>query len=310
MMDDLRRKLKKELSSKAARVEHAGLRVLDRISDGIFTCRSSEGRVAIAISVDKCGSKAISTDGFRALEMKSAECSYGSKSWISDVISIEAMEGWNESFHLNFFEDLIRRASKSTIDSRAEEIWACIDEWSRFFRSRRNLTREEELGLWGELWFINEADDTRAAVEAWSGPDADEFDFKFQDCRIEIKCAKKRHEHHFSLAQMVRNRIDFFVGSLTTVENPSGMTVEHLVASISSKLENPIQLYMKLGSVLVDGNRDFTHFSLAETPSWFKSNDLPTIGELDPMIIGGRLIARLDPKRMIDPNQLPVRLAA
>ena len=85
-----------------------------------------------------------------------------------------------------------------------------IQSWRDLLRERARLSHEEELGLWGELWFLEfMLDNGHAnALEAWTGPLGDPHDFRFGALEVEIKTSSGTRRHHTisSLEQLIPSR--------------------------------------------------------------------------------------------------------
>jgi hypothetical protein len=74
-----------------------------------------------------------------------------------------------------------------------------LDRWRNFFQRGgfRKLTDEQQRGLFGELWFINEWLDKfpgypPLVVEQWEGPTKGRIDFKSSKCGLEIKTVNEK----------------------------------------------------------------------------------------------------------------------
>lgn len=71
-------------------------------------------------------------------------------------------------------------------------VTAVLDRWRRFwFGDRDGLSREEQLGLVGELWTLLEwvPTFTVGALAAWQGPDGGRHDFVTDTVSVEVKTA-------------------------------------------------------------------------------------------------------------------------
>lgn len=73
-------------------------------------------------------------------------------------------------------------------------IYSVLDRWRTFFQRGgfKKLSDEQQRGLFGELWFINEwlennPDQPPLVIEQWEGPTKGRIDFKNSKCGVEIK---------------------------------------------------------------------------------------------------------------------------
>lgn len=106
--------------------------------------------------------------------------------------------------------------------------------------SRGSLTTEQEVGLFGELVFLDFLVQTIGAgpaLAAWNGPTAEEHDFVFADAQIEVKSTsaeRRRHVIH-GLGQMVPVSgmpLTLLSVQLTVGADSVGLTLPQLVTKI------------------------------------------------------------------------------
>jgi hypothetical protein len=79
-------------------------------------------------------------------------------------------------------------------DSLFSTVYKVLDRWRTFFLRGgfKRLSDEQQRGLFGELWFINEWLDKHPGqppliIEQWEGPTKGRIDFKGSRCGLEIK---------------------------------------------------------------------------------------------------------------------------
>lgn len=73
---------------------------------------------------------------------------------------------------------------------RRKAVSSCLERWRSFWLvNQAGLSREEALGLFGELWFLGRwlRPVTEARVEGWQGPHAARHDFQWKQLSIEVK---------------------------------------------------------------------------------------------------------------------------
>lgn len=81
----------------------------------------------------------------------------------------------------------------------AAAVAAGVDQYREMLVARRGLTPEEEVGLVGELMFLNFLIHTVGAgpaIGAWQGPGAEEHDFVFADIDLEVKTTMSERRRH------------------------------------------------------------------------------------------------------------------
>lgn len=124
-----------------------------------------------------------------------------------------------------------------------------VEDWQELLSRRRALSFEEQLGLWGELWFIRTAPNPHGALAAWFGPAGKRFDFSANGVDLDVKTSLRGHQHQFSLAQLQPSpsNSERYIYSLCIEDDPSGgLTLSDLVDAIGSLLSNPVELGKQL----------------------------------------------------------------
>ena len=99
-----------------------------------------------------------------------------------------------------------------------------IDDWVRLLRRRLKFTRAEEIGLWGELKFIVDAEDPTATISAWRGSAGHQLDFATGRMAVEIKTSTGGHRHRTSPRQVKSGSThpQAYLCSMWIEETPSG----------------------------------------------------------------------------------------
>ena len=80
-----------------------------------------------------------------------------------------------------------------------------LDSWDSCFRNKREgLSRSEQIGLYGELYFLlnrvfHNTDTTSYALKSWRGHDRKHQDFEFNNGNIEVKSTTKKEHRTVSI---------------------------------------------------------------------------------------------------------------
>lgn len=106
--------------------------------------------------------------------------------------------------------------------------------------NRGALTPEREIGLFGELLFLDFLEHTIGAgpaIDAWHGPSGEEHDFVFDDAHIELKSTSTERRKHVihGLSQLVPVRdtpLVLLSIQLTRAPQSIGLTLAQLVAKV------------------------------------------------------------------------------
>jgi len=162
-----------------------------------------------------------------------------------------------------------------------------VRDWERLFRSRRQLGRDEELGLWGELWFLEQSRRLDAALAAWRGPDPGRLDFVGSRFAIEVKTSLSGHSHRTSVDQIRLGDAygNAFLMSLWAAESPDGQDLPALVAAIRSRCHASNEFERRLALTgFSDSDADcYDHrFVVVGEPLFIEWARLPRITAYDP----------------------------
>lgn len=108
----------------------------------------------------------------------------------------------------------------------AAAVAAGVDQYREMLLARRGLTPEEEVGLMGELMFLNFLIHTIGAglaISAWQGPGSEEHDFVFEDIDLEVKTTiSERRRHIISGLTQLIPRPDAKLALLSIQLTPAG----------------------------------------------------------------------------------------
>lgn len=153
------------------------------------------------------------------------------------------------------------------------------------------LPLERQLGLWGELWTLNEIatrSNWKTAIDAWiaNGDSSEEHDFALDGVDIEVKTTnlELRHHHVSSASQFEpKHGRELFVMSLqVTAGGASGTTLTDAVdaarraapKSVSNKLEKTLKA---VGWRDEDADRYSTRWVHRNAPMLIDASELPRL---------------------------------
>jgi hypothetical protein len=190
-----------------------------------------------------------------------------------------------------------------------------LSRWEELLRSRKQLSRDEEIGLWGELWTLLELHDSSRGLAAWRGPDADYVDFVGGGVGVECKAGMRRLEHWISQEQVTRPLGDHevFVMSLWVgIDAVGGSSLPDLVARAIAMADDEAALEEKLlsaGYSHADEHRYKVKLRLLEPPLLFPVSSLPRVRAADTGVSHIRFLATLDEETSLPPEKLVAILA-
>lgn len=124
---------------------------------------------------------------------------------------------------------------------------ARLHRWQHFLSRRRGarLSRSEQIGLWGELWFLRShlipTIGVDGAVKAWRGPDGANQDFEFAAKAVEVKTSSANPEgrvHISNLLQLVDEGLDaLYLRYISVSEHQgAGTTLPDMVLRVRQDL--------------------------------------------------------------------------
>ncbi|MFG0305557.1 MAG: PD-(D/E)XK motif protein [Phycisphaerales bacterium JB040] len=120
----------------------------------------------------------------------------------------------------------------------AASISAALDELLSLFRDYSVATEAEILGLWAELFFINQSPDPAALVASWRLRSTSRFDFMNGAQRIDVKATTRpfrRHHLSWEQANPPAGAKTVFV-SIRTEAVVAGLSVASLWGSVSDSV--------------------------------------------------------------------------
>lgn len=151
------------------------------------------------------------------------------------------------------FEFVLQNLVDHLINNKEESLFSTVfsvlDRWRIFFQRGgfKKLSEEQQRGLFGELWFINEWLDKfpgqpPLVVEQWYGPTKGRIDFKNKKCGLEIKTAAEKlsktikisNEDQLKLSEAITS-IYLYVCFLEQSKT-HGMSLQELAAQVREKI--------------------------------------------------------------------------
>jgi Putative PD-(D/E)XK family member, (DUF4420) len=153
------------------------------------------------------------------------------------------VETRNESLFRPFFSLLLEIADAIQIDFKAplDAILFAIDRFSEILQTSAGLSTEEAVGLWGELWVLEQLirDYGPPAWECWTGCQPDRHDFRRGACEFEVKTTLRSRPEHWihGLGQLVASTgFRLFLISIQVVRSDRGTTLTDRMRRIEALL--------------------------------------------------------------------------
>ena len=137
-------------------------------------------------------------------------------------------------------------------------------EWQAFFekRSPEGLSPEEQRGLYGELYFLQNIlfpskQDLNSQIEGWTGPLGRQHDFQFGETSVEVKTSSaKQHQKMLvtgeqQLDETLVKRLFVFFLSISLVQN-SDATLPDLIQEIRTVLRENVLAQLNFEKALFE----------------------------------------------------------
>jgi hypothetical protein len=196
--------------------------------------------------------------------------------------------------------DIATQAAANTTRPSPVHVSRLFASWEELLRRRKLLSPEEELGLWGELWFVLKAPNTDAAIACWRGISREIIDFVGGGVGIECKTTIRKLEHHFSQEQLLQPLGDlpvYFLSIWADRDEIGGESLNDMVAQVLTSCGEPTLVERRLleaGYSREDAPHYVQKFRLLESPLWFEQKAIPRVRSVDAGVSAIRFLATLD----------------
>lgn len=141
-----------------------------------------------------------------------------------------------------FIELIVRNMSKGAV--LANGYSAAVDEWRSLLTTRTRISTEREIGLFGELLFVEALLKTFGDsfdIACWTGPMSEEHDFKFANRDLEVKTTTSESRSHriTSLTQLEPspNKMLLLLSLQITIDGSNASTLPQLVDRVRALLQ-------------------------------------------------------------------------
>ncbi|KAB2332230.1 PD-(D/E)XK motif protein [Cytobacillus depressus] len=182
-------------------------------------------------------------------------------------------------------------------------VYEVLDRWHNFFKRKwdTKLKLEEEMGLFGELYYINKwleffPQDPPLIIKDWKGPLKNRIDFVIKNCGVEIKTVAPKIRDEIKISNEKQLELNPVIDTLflyvlkIEVNNSTGKSLRNMIEVIEEQLINRApslavnfkDLLLEVGIMSEDYDKNFffVHEELAykaveEFPK-LTSKNLPT----------------------------------
>jgi hypothetical protein len=274
--------------------------------DGAFIAYSKAGLAALVLPLEELGPSAAGrrASGCELVGHTALHFSHAGNEWDGAAAALLCVDSdLIDTFAVLASDVLARTAPAFTWTS----ILAIVEEWQSLLRPRGKPSKEAELGLWGELWFIEQSGDVSRTLAAWRGLEGDQTDFFERGVAVETKASTVQRRHFVSQAQVeapAGARDAWLLSIWAKVDPGSPLTVPFLADSIVARAPDKAaatRLLARAGYSPADRQEYGTPFTLLSEPAWFAAANVPRVRLADPGISHLRYRVTLDAALSADP---------
>lgn len=157
------------------------------------------------------------------------------------------------------------------------------------FASSKEVSKETIVGLWAELFIIEQSSDPSYLLTSWHVTPEDKYDFNDSESKIEVKATTgEKRTHAFSIDQLNPNpHSDLIIASIMMQQSGIGESVMNLMDRIYPRVSD-LDLQYKLQSIVLqtigtswdEVSKMFFDFDYAKcTYRLFPSQSIPSISK-------------------------------
>lgn len=207
---------------------------------------------------------------------------------------------------------LFKLNSKPQNAALREEILSVIN----LFASSKEVSKEIIVGLWAELFVIEQSKDPSYLIASWHVTPEDKYDFNDGESKIEVKASTgEKRSHAFSIDQLHPNpHSELVIASLLIQQSGIGESIMNLLDRIYPKVQD-LDLQYKLQSVVLqtlgtsweEVSKMFFDYDFAKcTYRLFASKDIPAIAKenVPPQVSSVKFVSDLSSVEPIDTTSL------
>jgi hypothetical protein len=164
-------------------------------------------------------------------------------------IRIEQSQGSDDEVYFAVTDDLCCCLQDVESTELHNKLSSAMERWKRFFSLRDNvkLSREEQMGLFGELWLLRnllQNDVGLQTISCWKGPYHEVFDFSLQNMSIEVKTSGTKLPYKAYISNEMQLNYKLAGGTLVLCfiavqsNDSSGETLNDMVKYIEKHVKN------------------------------------------------------------------------
>ena len=270
-----------------------------------WAARSRAGLAALVIPLHAVGASAVGrrSSGCELLAHPSLRFVHEAQTWQGPAAALVCTDPDLVDAFAVLATDVARRADA---DASWQSLLAVVEEWQTLLAPRGRPSTERELGIWGELWFLDQSEALDLLLVGWRGPEGDPTDFFVAGVAAEVKASRVRRQHHVSQAQVdapIGSGEAWLVSLHVKVDPGARSTVPSLAESILARASDPTDAMRRIARAGYTANdrREYTNgFALVLEPEWYPIASVPRVRTADPGVSHLRYRVSLDERLRAD----------
>jgi len=165
------------------------------------------------------------------------------------VVTFTSADRHMREYFLRVAESFVKALN---IKPTQEQVVETINKFIEVFRSLNDTPTNTVHGLWTELFLIESSTNPKALLNYWHNIPEEKFDFNSGAEKIEVKSNSNFERIHTFASEQLNPPTDaqVLIASLFIRQHSSGQSIQHLVDSITSKIQHDIELTDKLHNVI------------------------------------------------------------
>lgn len=175
-------------------------------------------------------------------------------------------------------------------DRTEESIMDSFNTLRSFFNNKKDVSDNELVGLYAELYTICKYHDSLSIEKHWQSKDRMKFDFSMSEKnKLEIKATTKNSRvHHFRHEQLMTEIYEIYILSYMLRYDDEGLPLYNLIIQSKEYLVSDSRKLLKINQILKNVsqerlenmrfNQDFTEANM----HFYKAEDIPKFNEVTP----------------------------
>jgi hypothetical protein len=154
-----------------------------------------------------------------------------------------------QEYFLRISETLVRTLTNTPTQQQVIE---SLNKFVEVFRALADTPTNTVHGLWSELFLIDNAANPKILLNYWHNLPEEKFDFNSGDEKIEVKSNSNFERIHTFSSEQLNPPVGtaVIIASIFIRQSNNGVSIQQLNDSITTKIQNEIELIEKLNNII------------------------------------------------------------